>query len=52
MIDGAYEGIGDYASLGDSWKHNMKNSGNQNINTSWPNSHDDIYINYISSSGT
>ena len=52
MIDGTYEGIGDYSSIGHTWKHDMKNGGTTNISTSWPNTSDDIYFNYISSSGT
>ena len=53
MIDGTYEGIGDYGSLGHTYKWDMKNSGSgDNISTSWPNSSDDIYFNYISSTGT
>ncbi len=53
MIDGTYEGIGDYSSLGHTYKWDMKNSvSGDNISTSFPNVSDDIFFNYISSTGT
>lgn len=52
MINGVYEGLGDYDTLGHTWKHNMKNSGTTNIETSFPDVNDDIHFDYRSSSGT
>lgn len=51
-ISGSYQGIGDYNTMGHTWKHTMKNSGTTNIEPSWPNtSTDEITFDYQSSSG-
>lgn len=55
-IGGTYEGLGDYSTLGHTWKYRMGNYElgylTTNVQTAWPDSSDFIDFDYVTSAGT